>query len=259
MFERALAVTEANPLAQNNLGAALGKAGHTQEAIEHFEEALRLQPSFVPAHNNMAFLLARTGHPLDAIPHFQATLRFQPGHPEIDYNLGLALLQTGQLDEALLHFQKAVELRPDDTEARNRLARILFRKGQAREAIAQLERILELQPDNTAVCNNLALVLATSPEASVRNGARAVELARRAEQLSGGKDPLMITTLAAAYAEAGQFPEAVRAAQRALELAAVQNNTALVNSLRAQIGAYQEGSPVRDASSTNASSYQDRP
>ena len=105
---------------------------------------------------------------------------------------------------------------------------------------------MELRPDFAPACDNLAWMLATSPQSSARNGAKALELALRAERLSAGKNPLFIGTLAAAYAETGQFAEAVAAAQRALQLAAAQNNPALTNALRAQITTYQAGSPFRD-------------
>src|SRR5207249_2388011 len=104
-----------------------------------------------------------------------------------------------------------------------------------------------LEPNYAPACNNLAWLLATSPRASVRNGVRAVELALRAEQLSGGQNAVFIGTLAAAYAEAGRFAEAITTAQRALRLATAQNNTALANRLGARIQLYQNGSPYRDA------------
>jgi len=95
--------------------------------------------------------------------------------------------------------------------------------------------------------------------ASVRNGAPAVELAQQAEQLSGGKDPAIITILAAAYAEVGRFPDAMTTAQKALELATTQNNTAVANALRAQIGFYEADTPFRDLSLTNTLPSESQP
>ena len=85
------------------------------------------------------------------------------------------------------------------------------------------------------------------PDASIRNGARAVELAQQAERLSEAKDPALAGTLAAAYAEAGRFGEAVATAQRALEQATAQTNTAQVETLRVRLKLYQSGSPFRDS------------
>ncbi len=89
-------------------------------------------------------------------------------------------------------------------------------------------------------------MLATCAEASVRNGARAVDLAQQAERLSGGKDPMILGTLAAAYAEAGRFAEAVKTARQALALAAAQGNSAHVATLQAALAVYEKGSPFRD-------------
>ena len=101
-------------------------------------------------------------------------------------------------------------------------------------------------PDHPYLLSNLAWVLATCPEASARNGARAVELAEQARRLSGDKDPVLLGTLAAAYAEAGRFADAVATAQRALELVCAQANTAQTETLRARLELYRSGSPFRD-------------
>jgi tetratricopeptide (TPR) repeat protein len=139
----------------------------------------------------------------------------QPAYAEADYNLGHCLLQKGQVDEAVIHFQKALAVQPGLVEAQNDLARS-------------------------------AWIMATSPDAAVRNGTKAVELAQQADQLSGGKNPLMAATLAAAYAEAGKFGDAIATAQRALQLADGQKNATLVAALEAQLKLYQAGSPFHD-------------
>jgi Flp pilus assembly protein TadD len=91
--------------------------------------------------------------------------------------------------------------------------------------------------------NNLAWLLATCPQASLRNGNQAVELAQRANQITGANNPNFLCTLAAAYAEAGRFTEAVESAQRALQLAGAQSNTALANDIRSEMNLYQAGVP----------------
>jgi tetratricopeptide (TPR) repeat protein len=91
--------------------------------------------------------------------------------------------------------------------------------------------------------NNLARVLATSLLASLCNGNQAVKLAQQANQLTGGENPIILSTLAAAYAEAGRFPEAVETAQRALRLAETQSNTTLADAIRSQMKLYQAGLP----------------
>ena len=110
---------------------------------------------------------------------------------------------------------------------------------------------LEIRPRHAEAHNNLAWLLATCPVASLRNGAKAVQHALRANKLSGGKQPDILDTLAAAYAEAGRFPEALAAARAALELATQRNNRPLADALRAQIARYEAGQPFRQTPSTS--------
>ena len=116
------------------------------------------------------------------------------------------------------------------------------------EAIAQYEKALEIKPGYPGALNNLAWALATSSQASLRNGNKAVELAQRANQLTGDGNPVVLGTLATAYAEAGRFPEAVETAQRALQLAGTQSNTALADAIRSQLKLYQTGIPFHQES-----------
>ena len=152
-----------------------------------------------------------------------------PGNERAHNNLGTALIDCKQIDAAIAEYQKAVDIDPDYARAHYNLGAALVRQGKIAAAIGQWDEAFRLQPDNLLTLNQLASLLATSSEASVRNGARAVELARRAAQLSGGQDANILGTLAAAYAEAGRFSDAVKTAQRALALAVRQKNQALAN------------------------------
>ena len=190
---------------------------------------------------------------------FERTLAVTKDNPVAHYTLGNGLLQRGQVEEAMAQFQKALEIKPDYTEAHNNLGCAFLRKGQVNKAMAHFQKALELQPNNVEVQNNLAWVLATAPNASLRNGVKAVGLAQQAKQLSGGQRPAIIGTLAAAYAEAGRFPEAVTTARQTLQLATGQTSPAAVDALRTQIGLYQAGLPFRDLSLTNTLSSESQP
>jgi len=109
------------------------------------------------------------------------------------------------------------------------------------EAISQTQKALELQPANLSFENNLAWMLATAPQASLRNGARALELAGKANQSSGGNNPQILRTLATAYAETGEFANALQTAQKALQLAEGQADTALAATLHREIKLYEGG------------------
>jgi len=148
------------------------------------------------------------------VNRLQDGLQIHPTDAKLHDNLGAALFQNGRLDDAIAHFQKALELRPDFRTAADDLARA-------------------------------AWILATSPDASVRNGARALQLARQVNQVTRGKDPAHLAILAAAFAATGQFSDAVATAQQALELAAALNDQPMVESLRGKIELYRSGTPLR--------------
>jgi len=110
-----------------------------------------------------------------------------------------------------------------------------------------LGKTLEIRSDFVDALNNLGWVLATYPESWIRNGPRAIALAERAHQLSGDKDPAILRTLAAAYAENGRFAEALDIAQRGIQLAKTQGNYALADILEGDIALYRANTPVRTA------------
>jgi len=216
-------------------------------------------PTSYMAHNNLGNLLTRKGKLDEAIKHFQLSFAIQPDYAIAHHNLGRVLIQKGQLDEAATQFKKAVELDPDYAPAHINLANALMQKGQVRGAISHYEAALSLRLKSADVYNNLAWLLATCPDASLRDGPRAVELAQQANRLTNGSNPVYLGTLAAAQAEAGLFPEAVNTAQRALELTSSQFNGTLASVLRAQIELYQAGTPFRDASHAVAPISPDQP
>jgi tetratricopeptide (TPR) repeat protein len=242
-YQRALEIKPDYAEAHNNLGNALLQKGSVDEAIAHYQRALQIKPDYAEAHYNLGEALLKKGSVDEAIAHYQKALQIKPDYAEACYNLGNALFQKGKVDEAIAHFQKALQIKPDYAKAHNNLGNALLQKGSMDEAIAHFQRALQITPDSAEARNNLAWVLATCPQASLRNGNKAVELAQRANQLAGDGNPAVLGTLAAAYAEAGRFPEAVATAQRALQLAGTQSNTALADALRSQMKLYQAGSP----------------
>ena len=138
-------------------------------------------------------------------------------------------------------------IQPNNAPAHSLLAQALLRVGRIQEAIDHYEAARAIQPADASTLNNLSWLLATCPQASFRNGARALELAQQADRLSGGSNPSVLGTLAAAYAETQHFDEALATAQKALQLASAQTNNAQVEALKAQIRSYQSGAPFRDA------------
>src|SRR5262249_2369232 len=107
---------------------------------------------------------------------------------------------------------------------------------------------VDLQPTNIMALNNLAWLLAAAPDASIRNGPRAISVATKAVELSGGNAPEYLSTLSAAYAESGDFAAAISTVQRALELPAAKARASLAESLKAKLKLYEAREPFRDSS-----------
>jgi tetratricopeptide (TPR) repeat protein len=252
-YQKALEIKPDKADAHSNLGNAFLQKGQVGEAIVHYQKALEIKPDYADAHLNLGNAFLQKGQVDEAITHYQMALRINSDFSEAHYNLGNAFLRKGQVDEAIAHYQKALEIKPDYAEAHSNLGNAFLRKGQVNDAVAHYEKALEIKPLNIAFQNNLALVLATSPTTSLRNGIRATELAQQANQLSGGGQPLILRTLAAAYAEAKRFPEAVETAQKALKLAKDQNNAALAGKIESNLKLYEEDTPLRIPGLPNAS------
>jgi spermidine synthase len=226
--------------------------GVLDEALRHGERALALDPNHAECHFHVANLLGQKGRFDEAIAHYRQALGLKPHYAKAHVNLGIALLGRGQLDAATDHFQRALAIEPEHVGARQNLGAALEQQGRIAEALACWREVLRVQPNQLAVLNRCAWILATDADPAVRNAAEAVALAERAVQLSGGRDPAILDTLAAAYAEAGRFQDALRVAQTALDQAAASGNAAPLEGLRARTKLYQAGSPFRQSNSGRA-------
>jgi len=220
LFRHALAVTVNNDVAENNLGIVFLGQGKLDEAISLLQSAVDLRPDNSPAHENLA----------------------------------KALLQKDRVADALVHYRKLLELQPDNMEVHNIVGTVLVQQGRVEEGVEEWQKVLSVEPDNGNAMSNLAWVFATSPDQSIRNGSKAVQLAEQAVRISGGRIAILFRTLAAAYAENDRFVDAIQAAQRGIALANSQGNSGLATELQGSIALYQERKPLRDPSLTNASS-----
>jgi tetratricopeptide (TPR) repeat protein len=182
----------------------------------------------------------------EVIFHCRAALEARPGLAEIPVTLAKALIERGQLDEARIHLETVARAAPDNAESRQNLAELFHRQGQAGAAVREYQAALALKPDWEPVLNNLAWLLATDPRAEVRDGAQAVRLAERACSLTGHTNFWLLQTLAAAYAENGQFTNAVQTAHTALNLARQADLRDLVSRGEARLSLYQAGQPLRE-------------
>jgi len=253
LFRRALSVRPNFVDAHNNLGHVLQRMGKLDEAIEHCRLALRIQPDAAPIHYNLGTALRAAGRTDEAAEHFRLAVKAQPDFADAHVALGDLLATKGQSEEALACYRRALDAAPDLAAAHYSLGNTLSHAGQTAEAVEKLRRATQLAPQWVRPWNDLAWLLATQPDASAGgvNGAEtraaeAVQAGVHAADLTQRKDPSVLDTLAAAYAAAGQFDQAVHTAEEALALLGDHAPAALVDGIRQRLALYRESKPYRE-------------
>lgn len=230
--------------AHNDLGVILAGRKNYAGAETEFTASLAANPENDEARLNLAQLLIVQGQFEDARRHLELALRHNPADSAIHEKLGEVLAHLGRPQAAVAELKAAVSLdNKPHTNSRMALAGLLYATGNYREAVQEYRRILSAKPDLTEPLNNLAWILATCPDAGLRDGVKGVEYAEYACLITKFKDPHMAGTLAAAYAEAGRFPEAVVTADFAANLAAAAQDWQLAEISRQLGRVYRSGRP----------------
>lgn len=197
-----------------NRGLTLVQKGKLDEAIDQFREAIRIKPEFAIAHRLLGNTLGANGRFEEAIEQFREAIRFDTNNVETHFNLGVALAENEQFQEAASEVLQALRINPD---------------------LAKSESFLGF----IGGLNNRAWSLATSADTQARNGTMAVKLGRLACDVTQYRETIIVGTLAAAYAEAGQFEDAISTAQKACDLAEKNGQTDLLQKNRELLASYQ--------------------
>ena len=242
-FNITLAARPDWPEAHHNLGAVYYLQGKLDLAAKHCAEAISLRPDYHDAHYNMAMVMTKQGKLDEAVRHFNKALEAKPARPEVHYGLAGAFYQQGKLNRAAQQCAEALRVRPDYLAARSTLAGILVELGETQSAVEHYHKALQLKPDQAYVLRNLAWILATSKDVKLQNPNDVVKFAVRACELTEYNQPEFVDTLAAAYAVAGRFPEAIEAAEKAINLAKTANKKDLAEEIQKRLRLYQAGQP----------------
>jgi tetratricopeptide (TPR) repeat protein len=176
----------------------------------------------------------------------QQALRIDSKLSQGHRTLGEISTKLGSISEAIRFYQEALTLDPTDVQVHASLALLLQQQSRPEDAVQILNQGLRLAPDHLDMANNLAWLLATSPIDDLRDGAESLRLAQRVCIVTGEQDANFLDTLAAAWAEVGNFNEAVKVIERAVELARTAGNEELAIVLSKRLRLYKSQQPFRD-------------
>jgi protein O-mannosyl-transferase len=240
-YKQALQLDERLATAHVGLGNVNARQRQPDAAIAQFQKSLELEPGLAAAHGAWADLCVQLGQFEEARKHYEDALRHNPNCVEAHAALGDLAARAQQHEKAIQHYREAVRLRPMHADLRKTLGDLLLSQGRASEAVAEYRAALEARPGWVAVAGRLAWLLATCEEAQLRNGPEAVRLAEQTCRQTGNRHPVALDTLAAAYAEAGRFSEAIQTAKQAVALARTGGEEALARDAEQRLTLYQRG------------------
>ncbi|HUF61793.1 MAG TPA: tetratricopeptide repeat protein, partial [Verrucomicrobiales bacterium] len=223
-----------------------------EEALATYERARHLNPSDARIRGDLAAYHLERGRLEPAIEEWKAVLGLNPRDLETASRLAVTQLRAGQAKEALRILDQLVTLRPDQANFRYYQGLARQRTGDMQGAVEGIEQALEMEPDHALAMNSIAWISATHPDARWRDGARALELAQKLCERTQHRNLPFLMTLAAAQAEAGQFPEAVATTERAKALLAGRGGAkgpaspADLATVEARLALFEAGKPYRD-------------
>lgn len=218
-------LTKALELSPNSIATLLVRASvyyelkQPEKALSDIDAAIKLQPTLAQPHMMKAEVLAATNHLDQAIVHLEKLLQAAPTNELLLNRLGTFYLMANKPRKAIETASKILEKDPSNYSALRFRGDAYLNIGKHTEAIADFNKALAQKEDDDSLLNNFAWVLCTSPDDKLRDGARALKLATKAAEATGYDTPHILSTLAAAYAETGDYENAVKWSQKSVELA----------------------------------------
>ena len=233
--------------AYGNRSSAWNAQGELDNAIADVTEAIRLDPTDSAWWNNRANYWTRKGEIENAIKDYTETIRLKPSSAYAHANRGGAHIVAGDFDSAIKDCTEAIRLDPGLGPAYVVRADARFESGDYELAVQDIESALRLDATSPVAMNSLAWLRATCPDASFRDPAKALELARKAGELFAWVYDWNWNTLAAAHAAAGDFAAAIEAQEKAIALQARQPSRPRDRKeFAARLALYKAGTPYRD-------------
>jgi tetratricopeptide (TPR) repeat protein len=217
-------------------------------AIAGFSDAIRLKPDDSTAHYNRANAYSDNGDYDKAIADYNDAIRFEPDYVGAYYNRGKAYGYKSDWDKAVADETEALRRNPHFVEACYARGVFYDRNGSYSKAIADYNEAIRLKPDFVEAYTSAAWLLAVCPDVNVRNGEYAVQYAIKACELTEWKEDSLLSTLAAAYAEAGRFDDAVKWQNKYIESDYLKSNPLndTPDKARQRLSLYEQNKPYHE-------------
>ncbi|MDQ2823831.1 MAG: tetratricopeptide repeat protein [Verrucomicrobiota bacterium] len=249
--ERAVELSPTNSACHVQLSSVLARQGQMERAIHEARHAIDLGPENSSAYDVLLACLLQTQRNKEALSIARDGLAVSPFNAELHYALAFAATREMDLVTASTHFGYALLFRPNWDEARSRLRLVFNSLEQGIDGLKDLQKVASLVPDSPIVLNDLAWLFATHPDATLRDGHEAVRLAEHACIITSRRMPGLLGTLAAAYAEAGRFSDAITVAEEALSLARSSGDADVATRSRNLLDSFRANRPYREQPVTN--------
>ena len=227
-----------------NQGVHVAATGEYAAAMHNFDEAIRVDPKFVPAYENRGTVAMLMGDPNRAIADFDQAIRLDPKDAIAFSNRGYAYRTKGDLARAIADFDQAIKIDPQFSRPYYNRGIVYGKKREYRRAVADFEQAIHLDPNDPSAYNSAAWILASCTADDCRDGAKAVDLATQACKLTNWKDPDYLDTLGVAYAEVGNFDQAIKMESQALQFPAWATRQG--DGAQKRIELYKQRKPYRE-------------
>jgi tetratricopeptide (TPR) repeat protein len=246
---RVLLTTAAVVVLAANMVLTRHQLQHWKNTVSLFQHTVAVTGENTMAEYILGLGLEDEGRISEAMVHYRIAMNSNPTIKEAFYRLGGRLVQMGKWAEAEQVYSRLLKYLPNDLAGHLGLAVALPHLGRKTEAIGHLKAVLQQDPDDPGVLNNLAWTLATDSDAGLRDGREAVRLAEQACELTHYQKTICIGTLAAAYAEAGRFDDAMATAEKACALAAATGEQDLLQKNQELLARYRNHQPYHEVAS----------
>lgn len=243
-----LKINPKSDVAENALGNLLLTIGGNRidEGIKHFQRALEINPNNFNAPYNLGITYQQKGDIEKSIQYFQKSLEINPQLINSHINLATIYIKQNDIDKAIFHYEEIAKIDPNFKDIEDRIGNLYYVKKDIENSLIHLKKALEYQPNSPVILSKLAWIYATSKDDKYRNGYKALELATNANDQTQGKSPQILEILAAAYAEIGQFDQALALANRAGKLSIANNQNDLSNKIKQEMKFYINRQPYRE-------------